>query len=72
MLQMNASVPPSVVNQRVKTLGRVNAAIKSTYGQQYYVQCFGSTQYGTDSPNSDLDLVVIVSPHLQASHSSFQ
>ncbi|EIM83995.1 uncharacterized protein STEHIDRAFT_170415 [Stereum hirsutum FP-91666 SS1] len=52
-------VAPSILEQRAKTIGKVTYVVKSTYGAQYRVQCFGSTQYGTDSAGSDLDLVVI-------------
>lgn len=53
-------IAPSILEQRAKTIGKVTYVVKSTYGAQYRVQCFGSTQYGTDSAGSDLDLVVIV------------
>ena len=53
-------IPPAVLEKRVKTIKRVDYVVKSTYGGQYRVQCFGSTQYGTDSVSSDLDVVIIV------------
>ncbi|KAI0051562.1 hypothetical protein FA95DRAFT_236995 [Auriscalpium vulgare] len=44
---------------RAQTIMRVARAIQQRYGREYFVEVFGSTQYGVDSPTSDLDLVVI-------------
>lgn len=42
-------------------ISRIQSLIQERYGKNYTVECFGSTQYGADSPDSDLDLVVVVS-----------
>lgn len=39
----------------------VDHVIRSTFGEKYLVQCFGSTQYGVDSATSDLDMIILVS-----------
>ncbi|OCB91531.1 AGC/Akt protein kinase [Sanghuangporus baumii] len=44
---------------RDRTIKRVERIIRERFGKQYLVECFGSTQYGVDSPTSDLDLVVL-------------
>jgi Nucleotidyltransferase domain len=50
----------SVRDKRRRTIAKVESSILSHFGQGYRVEAFGSTQYGVDGPNSDLDLVVIV------------
>ncbi|KAL5521077.1 hypothetical protein ACEPAG_8999 [Sanghuangporus baumii] len=52
-------VPKSVLSARDRTIKKVERVIRERYGKQYLVECFGSTQYGVDSPTSDLDLVVL-------------
>ncbi|EJD07901.1 uncharacterized protein FOMMEDRAFT_138017 [Fomitiporia mediterranea MF3/22] len=52
-------VPRYVLANRERTIKRVERAIRKRYGNQYTVECFGSTQYGVDSPTSDLDLVIL-------------
>ncbi|KAL5504982.1 hypothetical protein ACEPAH_7645 [Sanghuangporus vaninii] len=52
-------VPKSVLSARDRTIKTVERTIRERYGKQYLVECFGSTQYGVDSPTSDLDLVVL-------------
>ena len=45
---------------RLQTITRVALSIQNSFGSQYRVEVFGSTQYGVDGQTSDLDLVVIV------------
>ena len=49
-----------IIRERRQTLAKVIAAIKRGFGDQYNVECYGSTIYGLDTPTSDLDLVIIV------------
>ncbi|KAG8892907.1 hypothetical protein FRC01_013889, partial [Tulasnella sp. 417] len=44
---------------RQRTIHRVDQVIRSTFGEKYLVQCFGSTQYGVDSATSDLDMIIL-------------
>jgi hypothetical protein len=46
--------------RRRRTIAKVEISIRSHFGQEFSVEAFGSTQYGVDGRNSDLDLVVIV------------
>ena len=45
---------------RSKVIARIQSLVQERFGKNYTVECFGSTQYGADSPSSDLDLVIIV------------
>jgi DNA polymerase sigma len=45
---------------RRRTVTNITNCIQNSFGSQYRVEVFGSTQYGVDGPTSDLDLVVIV------------
>ena len=49
-----------VFEARAKTILRVQQAIRKRFGNEYSVECFGSTRYGVSTATSDLDLVVIV------------
>ncbi|CCM04354.1 uncharacterized protein FIBRA_06526 [Fibroporia radiculosa] len=55
-------VPQEVLQKRAATIERIKHLIQNKYGAQYKIEMFGSTCYGSDSPHSDLDLV-IVDPH---------
>ena len=46
--------------KRQRTIAKVESSIRSHFGQEFRIGAFGSTQYGVDGRNSDLDLVVIV------------
>ena len=46
--------------RRQRTIAKVERSIRGNFGQQFRIGAFGSTQYGVDGRNSDLDLVVIV------------
>ena len=39
---------------------RIEYAIKRAYGSQFTVEVFGSSRYGMDKGDSDLDLVICV------------
>lgn len=52
-------VSPEVVEQRSRTLSRIDGIIRSKFGHRYRVKMFGSILYGADTPESDLDLVVL-------------
>ncbi len=49
-----------VRERRQRTIAEVESSIRSHFGQEFRIGAFGSTQYGVDGRNSDLDLVVIV------------
>jgi hypothetical protein len=49
-----------VRERRQRTIAKVERSIQSHFGQEFRIGAFGSTQYGVDGRNSDLDLVVIV------------
>ncbi|KIO31300.1 hypothetical protein M407DRAFT_19678 [Tulasnella calospora MUT 4182] len=49
----------SIRAARQRTIHRVDQVIRSTFGEKYLVQCFGSTQYGVDSATSDLDMIIL-------------
>jgi hypothetical protein len=49
-----------VRERRQQTIAKVESSIRSYFGQEFRIGAFGSTQYGVDGQNSDLDLVVIV------------
>lgn len=49
-----------VRERRQRTIARVESAIRSHFGQDFHIGAFGSTQYGVDGKDSDLDLVIIV------------
>jgi hypothetical protein len=55
-----SSADQHVREKRQRTIARVEGSIRSHFGQKYRIGAFGSTQYGVDGRNSDLDLVVIV------------
>lgn len=46
--------------KRQRTIAKVENSIRNRFGQEFRIGTFGSTQYGVDGRNSDLDLVVIV------------
>jgi DNA polymerase sigma len=61
-------VPGYVVAARYHTISKIQDVVSRWYeprrarrGQMYEVRAFGSTEYGVDSPQSDLDLVIVVS-----------
>ena len=55
------TVPGQMTREmRLQTITRVALSIQNSFGSQYRVEVFGSTQYGVDGQTSDLDLVVIV------------
>ena len=60
-----SSVPDEVKQARLSTLRRVERTIQARFGEKYAIGLFGSTTYGTDSEDSDLDLVLFVSPYLR-------
>jgi len=45
---------------RKLTIAKVENSIRNHFGQKFRIGAFGSTEYGVDGRNSDLDLVVIV------------
>jgi DNA polymerase sigma len=49
-----------VRERRQRTIAKVERSIQTHFGQEFRIGAFGSTQYGVDGLNSDLDLVVIV------------
>ncbi|KAG8951400.1 hypothetical protein FRC04_006171 [Tulasnella sp. 424] len=49
----------SILAARQRTIVTVDQVIRSTFGEKYLVQCFGSTQYGVDSATSDLDMIIL-------------
>jgi hypothetical protein len=60
-------VPGYVVAARYRTISKIQDVVSRWYeprrvrrGQMYEVRAFGSTEYGADSPQSDLDLVIVV------------
>lgn len=59
--RQRSRIPPAVIEARSVVISRIQSLIQERYGKNYTVECFGSTQYGADSPDSDLDLVVVVS-----------
>jgi hypothetical protein len=63
-----------VRDRRQRTIAKVESSIRSHFGQEFRIGAFGSTQYGVDGRNSDLDLVVIVGIffmfHLRGSENS--
>ncbi|OSX62015.1 hypothetical protein POSPLADRAFT_1074392 [Postia placenta MAD-698-R-SB12] len=59
LLYQPPQIPTSVLRARESTVERVAKLVQKEYGQQYSVQLFGSTRCGTDSPFSDLDIVVL-------------
>jgi hypothetical protein len=60
-----ATTPDQHVREkRQRTIAEVERSIQSHFGQEFRVGAFGSTQYGVDGRNSDLDLVVIVGTFL--------
>ncbi|KAF8824029.1 hypothetical protein HHX47_DHR9000049 [Lentinula edodes] len=65
MLQQSLMVydiPPQVRRDRIATLKRVQAMLYNAYKvRPYRVELFGSTLYGVSTPNSDLDMVILVS-----------
>jgi hypothetical protein len=54
------SADQHVRERRQRTIAKVEISIRSNFGQEFSVEAFGSTRYGVDGRNSDLDLVVIV------------
>ena len=46
--------------KRQRTIAKVESSVRRHFGQAFRIGAFGSTQYGVDGRNSDLDLVVIV------------
>ncbi|KAH9055138.1 hypothetical protein EDB83DRAFT_2521347 [Lactarius deliciosus] len=56
----HTTVPGQMIREkRQRTLAKITSTIQSNFGSEYRIQVFGSTQYGVDGKNSDLDLVVI-------------
>lgn len=58
-------VPPEVVKTRENLVNAVQSAIDAELGRQFKVKPFGSTIYGADTPDSDIDLVIFVRIALQ-------
>lgn len=54
------SADQHVRDRRQRTIAKVESSIRNHFGQEFSIGAFGSTQYGVDGRNSDLDLVVIV------------
>lgn len=52
-----------VFQDRQRTVRSIERVIQSRFGAKYRVACFGSTCYGVDNAQSDLDLVVVVRPY---------
>jgi len=52
-------VPTKVLKARADVIRRVNSIMQATFGRRFQVTAFGSTCYGTDSTDSDLDLVML-------------
>ena len=53
-------IPARVIQERTTTVSEVQHAVQKEYGRGYKVKPFGSTCYGADSVNSDIDLVILV------------
>ncbi|THH07001.1 hypothetical protein EW145_g3686 [Phellinidium pouzarii] len=52
-------VPDAVRDARSKTVMRIQDAVQNTLGQQYTLECFGSTRIGADCADSDVDIVIL-------------
>ncbi|KAI0314420.1 hypothetical protein OF83DRAFT_1063840, partial [Amylostereum chailletii] len=53
-----------VIAKRSQTIRRINDTIQRRYGNIYRVEVFGSTIYGVDHADSDLDLVIMDSERM--------
>ncbi|TDL20577.1 Nucleotidyltransferase [Rickenella mellea] len=51
-------IPPSILRARRKTINLVQDIVQQKWGRDFTVKVFGSTEYGADTPSSDLDLVI--------------
>lgn len=51
---------PKLVHAREQLVRRIEGAIQRAYGSRYTVEVFGSSRYGMDKGDSDLDLVICV------------
>ena len=45
---------------REDAVRRVNSTLQASFGKRYSVKLFGSTVYGTDHADSDLDMAFLV------------
>ncbi|GJE98215.1 PAP associated domain-containing protein [Phanerochaete sordida] len=52
-------MPPRLVQDRAATVLQVQDAVQQEYGYGYKVRPFGSTCYGADTVESDIDLVIL-------------
>ncbi|EKM53292.1 uncharacterized protein PHACADRAFT_185987 [Phanerochaete carnosa HHB-10118-sp] len=52
-------LPPGIIERRVNTVSRVQDAVQDAFGREYKVKPFGSTCYGADTVDSDIDLVIM-------------
>ncbi|KZT70615.1 hypothetical protein DAEQUDRAFT_178145 [Daedalea quercina L-15889] len=52
-------IHPRVHVARADVVRRVNSVLQTSFGTRYKVEVFGSTCYGTDTLDSDLDLVLL-------------
>ncbi|KAH9913222.1 uncharacterized protein B0H18DRAFT_1050100 [Fomitopsis serialis] len=52
-------VPTRVLKARADVIRRINSIMQATFGRRFEVVVFGSTCYGTDSADSDLDLCML-------------
>ena len=53
-------IPQKVLMARADVVQRVNSVLQASFGKRYSVALFGSTVYGTDRADSDLDMVLLV------------
>lgn len=54
------AISPRTIENRLKVVAKVETAIKWHFGGAYLIRVFGSTCYGADTDDSDLDLVIMV------------
>lgn len=54
------SVPRKLIKMREDVVRRVNSTLQASFGKRYSVELFGSTVYGTDRADSDLDMALLV------------
>lgn len=53
------------MERRINTVFRVQDVVQAAFGREYKVKPFGSTCYGADTVDSDVDLVIIVSAFVE-------
>ena len=54
-------VPEEVVERRLRTLWKITRLMREEFSPGLNARLFGSTCYGADSEDSELDVVVLVS-----------